>query len=136
MTFENNKTTRYGALLPGLTRNYLFRSLFIHKTITQELRNLPKAIFRTSKEKDKQYRQSLKKLTKNSLEKENYKLNYKEDTVQMHHPDQILRRGFAIVSLNGKMIKSAKTLKKSDNIETKFSDGRIESMVEKVRFSN
>lgn len=136
MTYENNKTTRYGALLPGLSKNYLFRNSLIHKTLIRELRNLPKAYFLATKEKDKQSQLSLKRLVKNSLEKEDYKLNYKEDTTQMHHPDQILRRGFAIVSLNGKMIKSVKTLKKSDIIETKFSDGRIESIVEKVRFSD
>jgi exodeoxyribonuclease VII large subunit len=136
MTYENNLTTRYLALLPGLAKNYLFRNSLTQKTYTRELRNLPKTFFLAAKDQEKQYRFILKNLAKSLLEKESYKLKYKEDTTQMHHPDQILRRGFAIVSRNGKMIKSAKTLKKSDNIETKFSDGRIESIVEKVRFSD
>jgi len=68
-------------------------------------------------------------LTKNYLTTKDHQLHYQEDITLLHHPDSILKKGFAIVTHDGKMVKSARALKKSDIIATKFRDGRIESIV-------
>ena len=44
-------------------------------------------------------------------------------------PLNVLKRGYTITSLNGKIIKSVRSLKDGDNIETQFSDGTVKSEV-------
>jgi exodeoxyribonuclease VII large subunit len=45
------------------------------------------------------------------------------------NPENVLRRGFTITSLNGLMVKSANSLKEGDVIDTRFSDGSVSSKV-------
>ncbi len=47
----------------------------------------------------------------------------------MLNPENVLKRGYTITSLNGKILKSSKGLKKDDIIDTLFTDGIISSNV-------
>jgi exodeoxyribonuclease VII large subunit len=44
-------------------------------------------------------------------------------------PDNVLKRGYTITSLNGQIIKGSKSLKDGDVIDTRFSDGKVKSKV-------
>lgn len=54
-----------------------------------------------------------------------------ENTLNILNPENVLKRGFTITTLNGKIIKSSLEVKPGDNINTKFDDGRIASKVMK-----
>lgn len=132
---EINKTTGIESRIPGSLRNFMLQKKFSHSQSAGRLISLPGGIIRFEMEENSRSLANLKTQVKNYLDKNTYHLKYKEDTVNLYHPENILRKGFAVVTLNGKMIKSVKTLKKSDNIETKFRDGRIESIVGKIEES-
>ncbi len=53
-----------------------------------------------------------------------------EQSVQLSSPETLLKRGFALVSLNGKLIKTAAELEAGSRIETHFCDGKVWSVVE------
>ena len=44
-------------------------------------------------------------------------------------PENVLKRGYTITSLNGRIVKNAITLKEGDIIDTEFSDGSVKSKV-------
>ena len=46
-------------------------------------------------------------------------------------PENVLKRGFTLTSKNGHIVKSAELLKEGDIIDTKFSDGSVQSRVMK-----
>jgi len=57
------------------------------------------------------------------------RLKEKESFFRLSSPEYILARGYSITLKNGKAVKSAKELSQGDNIETIFSEGKIESRV-------
>ena len=52
-----------------------------------------------------------------------------ENSLKILDPANVLKRGFTITSINGKIIKESSILKKDDIIDTRFSDGSINSKV-------
>ncbi|MBI5011024.1 MAG: exodeoxyribonuclease VII large subunit [Bacteroidia bacterium] len=52
-----------------------------------------------------------------------------ETRLNILNPENVLRRGFTITSLNGKMVKESEYLNEGDIIETLFSDGKVSSLV-------
>jgi exodeoxyribonuclease VII large subunit len=49
------------------------------------------------------------------------------------NPENVLKRGYTITSLNGLIVKNASSLKEGDLIDTRFSDGEVRSKVNKQR---
>ena len=54
-----------------------------------------------------------------------------DNTLKILDPENVLKRGYTITSIKGKIIKNGKSLKKGDVIDTKFSDGTVSSRVVK-----
>lgn len=66
-----------------------------------------------------------------SLTKE--RIKYFENSFKIHNPERQLKLGYSIVSLNGKIIRSIRRVKKGDSINLKLSDGIIESEVKAIK---
>jgi exodeoxyribonuclease VII large subunit len=52
-----------------------------------------------------------------------------EKTLDLMNPENVLKRGYTITSLNGKIVKSAREIKVDDVIDTTFADGKTRSKV-------
>jgi exodeoxyribonuclease VII large subunit len=72
---------------------------------------------------------SLKTLTLGSLETKRIKMEVLENSLNIMNPENVLRRGYTITSLNGKIIKECESLKTDDIIDTQFSNGNVKSRV-------
>jgi exodeoxyribonuclease VII large subunit len=57
------------------------------------------------------------------------KVNFLENTINILNPENVLRRGYTITSVNGKILKNKHKLKPEDIIDTQFSDGTVRSRV-------
>ena len=78
------------------------------------------------------YRADIMKGAFNLLEKVQTRMNVMENTLGILDPQNVLKRGYSITSLNGRLIKSSMNVKISDKIFTKLYDGDIESDVTHV----
>ncbi len=67
--------------------------------------------------------------TKNLLERNKILLSGYENSLNILEPGNVLRRGYTITSLNGRIQKKSFGLKVGDAIDTKFSDGSATSKV-------
>ncbi|MDX9948162.1 MAG: exodeoxyribonuclease VII large subunit [Bacteroidales bacterium] len=54
-----------------------------------------------------------------------------ENSLKILDPENVLKRGYTITSIKGKIIKKGESLRKDDMIDTRFSDGTISSKVVK-----
>jgi exodeoxyribonuclease VII large subunit len=75
---------------------------------------------------------SLPDKTRNLFRKKTDRLLLFYTTTDLVNPENLLKKGYAMVLKNGKIIKSVNGINYNDILETKLHDGRIESMVLKV----
>lgn len=69
------------------------------------------------------------KVTGNSLSKMMLKLDGLQNNLKILNPENVLKRGFTITSVNGRIIKNADSVSLDDIIETQFYDGKVGSRV-------
>ncbi|HUV01409.1 MAG TPA: exodeoxyribonuclease VII large subunit [Bacteroidales bacterium] len=74
-------------------------------------------------------KQYLISFTVNSLHGNNIKITMLENSLKILNPVNVLRRGYTITSINGKILKSSAQVRKEDLIDTQFSDGSVKSRV-------
>jgi exodeoxyribonuclease VII large subunit len=67
--------------------------------------------------------------SKNRLNVINTQLTGFINSLKILDPENVLKRGYTITSLNGKILKKCKQVKNYDVLDTKFSDGSIRSKV-------
>lgn len=102
-----------------------------------DMDNIKKQIVRTSKHVlDKQniqlqhIKQMLILSSQRRIEKEQYLLENDLKIVEMLNPLSVLKRGYSITTLDGKVIKSLSQVSKGERITTKVLDGEFVSKVE------
>ncbi|MBK9392310.1 MAG: exodeoxyribonuclease VII large subunit [Bacteroidetes bacterium] len=67
--------------------------------------------------------------TGDNLNNRGNSLSSMENKLTILNPENVLKRGFTITSLNGKIVKSTENIYDGDTIDTLFSDGKISSIV-------
>ncbi len=66
------------------------------------------------------------------LERSTVELDRHEAAVRYHNPQEVLRRGYTITRVNGRVVRSISNVQESDRIDTTVADGRILSVVEET----
>jgi len=75
------------------------------------------------------FRSDLVSFTYNFLKRIKNICGVHENTLAILNPENVLRRGYTITSLNGKIVKSIRQVAGDDVINTQFSDGKVTSKV-------
>ena len=74
-------------------------------------------------------KQNLANFSRKILKDMSGRITVSENSLKILNPENVLKRGYTITSLNGKIIKEHTLLKKDDLIDTRFSDGTVSSKV-------
>jgi exodeoxyribonuclease VII large subunit len=78
--------------------------------------------------------QRLVTATTNIMGINNVKTGGLESKLELLNPENILRRGYSITSVNGRIVNSSKQIKQYDIIDTQLFEGKLKSrVVEKVK---
>ncbi len=126
---ELQNFVRLESSFSGSIKNYFLHLGYKTKKMEEKTAFSPARVLIPKKDKISYLQNNFLFLTKNYLSLKTHQLHYQENITLLHNPDNILKKGFALVTHKGKMVKSARALKKSYIIATKFRDGRIESIV-------
>jgi exodeoxyribonuclease VII large subunit len=73
--------------------------------------------------------QNLQVSARNMMSLTNAKLSGLENSLSILDPENVLRRGYTITSINGKILKRSDQAKADEIIDTRFSDGSLRSRV-------
>ena len=84
----------------------------------------------------KQLQNMAKLFSLETIRSEKKNLNTIQEKLRLVDPQNILKRGYSMTLLNGKIVKSVEQLNEGDRLETKLSDGMVESIVENKNFTN
>lgn len=100
-------------------------------------RNRLNFVFREQMLKKKTRLNQFKQLTKietlELIRAEKRNLESIQEKLRLVDPQNILKRGYSLTMLNGKIVKSVDQLAKGDPLETRLGDGTVESTVENTR---
>jgi exodeoxyribonuclease VII large subunit len=111
------------------TQRLLNQRLQFLENVEQSIKYLTKTqLFNTERMVD-YIDNEIPKLVKSRLRIASSQLELIEKTVELLNPETVLKRGFSMVTKNGKIITSKKLLNKNDIIETHFADGKIDMKV-------
>lgn len=73
--------------------------------------------------------QTIPGLTRIVLKKEKTKMQVAESLIAAYNPENILKRGYSVTYMNGKVIYSPQEVKPGDTLDTKLFEGCISSIV-------
>ena len=79
-----------------------------------------------------QFQYLIKIRSTETIRTEKKNLSSIQEKLRLVDPQNILKRGYSLTMLNGKIVKSIKQIKEGDLLETRLSDGMVESTVEKT----
>jgi len=79
-----------------------------------------------------QLQQLLKIRSTGIIRNEKKNLNLIGEKLRLIDPQNILKRGYSLTLLNGKIVKSVSQINAGDRLQTKLSDGTVESTAEKI----
>ena len=98
--------------------------------LTQRLQTIMHAYVRVQEREQHTYRLRLIHAAQTFLSQKKTEITWHERKLHLLDPVNLLLRGYSITLADGKTVRSAKTLKKGQRIETILYDGKVESMVE------
>ena len=75
------------------------------------------------------FQKQVEKITETTFYNQKFKIIRLEEKIQILDPANLLKRGYSITKVEGKVIRNAKNLKKGQIIETIMHNGKIESIV-------
>lgn len=133
----NKKIKSYTDTFSKLKSTYILKNpISMYEIDEQKLDNMLEklgSIMTYKLEREKSKLNNLSKMISpnmlNRLDKEKIKLENIETKLNLLNPENILKKGYSLTLVEGKIVKSINSVKKGSIIDTKFSDGIIKSKV-------
>lgn len=133
----NKKIKSYTDTFSKLKNTYILKNpISMYEIDEQKLDNMLEklgSIMTYKLEREKSELNNLSKMISpnmlNRLDKEKNKLENIETKLNLLNPENILKKGYSLTLVEGKIVKSINSVKKGSIIDTKFSDGIIKSEV-------
>lgn len=133
----NKKIKSYTDTFSKLKSTYILKNpISMYEIDEQKLDNMLEklgSIMTYKLEREKSELNNLSKMISpnmlNRLDKEKIKLENIETKLNLLNPENILKKGYSLTLVEGKIVKSINSVKKGSIIDTKFSDGIVKSEV-------
>ena len=133
----NKKIKSYTDTFSKLKSTYILKNpISMYEVDEQKLDNMLEklgSIMTYKLEREKSKLNNLSKMISpnmlNRLDKEKIKLENIKTKLNLLNPENILKKGYSLTLVEGKIVKSINSVKKGSIIDTKFSDGIIKSEV-------
>jgi exodeoxyribonuclease VII large subunit len=97
--------------------------------VEKNLKRQTEWILLRKRQKLENIQQELPRLVRYFLDKKRHAIAISEQRLQASSPERLLKKGYSITTVNGKIVKSAAQIKSADNITTHLADGKIQSVV-------
>lgn len=131
--FFENKLLQMGSELSFLAQEKIQEQIFILQNVEQTLQWQTEVFLKNTLQQISLLENEMQQNAKSFFQKEEKKILNLEAIFEVLDPEKILKRGFSLTSVDGKIIKSIKDLdsKKEIEITTQLSDGIITSKTKK-----
>jgi len=114
----NKKIANYTEILNNLKNSYILKN--------------PSSMYNIEEQKLDNYNEKINLLIKNKLEKYETRLETLKTKLDLLNPENILKKGYSITLVDGKIVKSTKDIKDNAKITTRLKDGNIISTINEI----
>ena len=128
--FFENRLLQTGAELQSLVQFNIQEQNFILQNAEQEIRLRSKSTIDAAAQMIAYIENEIPRNVSCFLKTKKEALKHLEEKYELLSPEATLKRGFSLTSINGKIIRSEKEVKKGDVITTLLQDGEVKSIVE------
>ncbi|MCE2615905.1 MAG: exodeoxyribonuclease VII large subunit [Phocaeicola sp.] len=129
MSNEKERLNRLVERIPYQISKRLEHELFRQKELIQQMQGVVRLRFMKEKNMLDLLKQRLILSVYSCMEKEDHRLKLIEQQIRAASPEYMLKRGYSITLLNGKVVKDASEVKDGDILETLVMNGKIKSKV-------
>ena len=119
-------------IISVMTKKLASYTEFLDKCRNSYVLNNPVNMYRQEEQKLDNLIEMLNINVLHRLDRENSLLENLKTKLELLNPDNILSKGYSVTLVNGKILKSVKDLKVSDEVTTRVSDGEFVSEVKEV----
>ena len=110
-------------------KEYIVRAGILPANLKSRLTNSLRSYILMKKSNLARNRYDLVSFSSGVLKRSSHRLDSLNNVLEIINPENVLKRGYTITSINGKMLKKKDSLRSEDIIETRFSDGAIRSRI-------
>lgn len=119
--------------IPLIAGNIVERNKIRLKHIMQIVPMTAQSRINSSNDKLNFLLQAMGQATKQTIYRENLRLNALRDKVEILSPQNTLKRGYSITTINGKAVSDASMIHEGDIVVTELNSGKIESAVTAIK---
>ena len=127
--FFENKLLQTGAELQSLIQLRIQEENFILQNAEQVLRLRSKSTINTASQMIQYIENEIPRNVNYFFKTKKEELKHLEEKYELMSPEATLKRGFSITSVDGKIIRSKKEVKKGEEITTQLQNGEIKSQI-------
>ncbi|MCT4616049.1 MAG: exodeoxyribonuclease VII large subunit [Marinifilaceae bacterium] len=129
LTKEKSKTVRLSSAVISEVKFMLSRQTNAIEYKAQSIESSVKQKLKNSEESLNKVYYNLQQTSSSYLIKKNYDLGLIDQFITYNKPENILKKGYAIIKKDNKIVKSNQKLKPDDNLEILFKDGKTDVIV-------
>jgi exodeoxyribonuclease VII large subunit len=121
--------TRIKSQLPLVKQNFIWSKKKALKQSINTIRDSKDALFTIQKRTLMQAESVLKIIPKQIINKQKSELKLFTKTIQLIHPENVLKRGYAMVYKDNEVVTGKSNLKLGDEVQLKLRDGIVKSKI-------
>lgn len=130
---EKKELKNAANLIQHSTSNFINAQSYLLSHIINKLKNNNEKLIINEQHILSEIQKNLKLNSIALLDNVNKDLSHIQTKINIMKPSNILKRGFSITRINGKILKSMHDVKTDDKIETELFDGILESKVKNIK---
>jgi len=126
---QKSELKKYTAEVKSLTSRFVSQQKHLLDFSGNKLNFIFRAQVLKNKNLLNQFQHLIKIQATDQIRNEKKTLNSFQEKLRLVDPQNILKRGYSLTMIDGKIVKSMKQIKAGDLLETRLSDGIVESLV-------
>ena len=126
---ENRRLALIAESIPNIVRQRIVNEKARVEYVRVRIPQLAQSFIGREQTKLEILAERMKNIIPTQIEKERTRLNNIEKIIELTSPDNVIKKGYSLTLLNGKVLRSIDDVKPGDKIETVLIDGNIKSKV-------
>lgn len=127
---QRRKLDHTGAILNNGTLQVIGVHQNLLTRITGHIRSGAQLMIQSSAQKLGENQRNILPLTRRLIERQNHELDFLSERIRLLNPYDVLKRGYAMITKDKKIITSAKSVKNGDEIKIVMNDGELDATIQ------